>query len=275
MPLKKSYEKYKDLLSDKEQRELDRLLQVHGKWPLDLEEMWLLMDLVWDEIGCNNRKLDSEKVSSYYRHPVWLLNGLFLESHDVSMFHRQVISDWITEQGIKKLLDYGGGFCTLSRLVAEKNSDITIDILEPFPAAVAQKIITEFSQIHFVDHLEKKYDCIVALDVLEHVPNPLEVLSTMIHATELGGNLLIGNCFQPVIKCHLPLTFHLHSSFQNIASKMSLEFQGRIPGCHAEIYKKNSEESINWLQVRVLEAFFKWRHTRGNLVNGLKKKILR
>lgn len=80
------------------------------------------MDLVWEDLGCDNKHLNWEKISKFYSHPVWLLNGLFIEQHTVSMKHRHAISDWIIAKNFKKILDYGGGFGTLARLIAQKNS---------------------------------------------------------------------------------------------------------------------------------------------------------
>lgn len=265
------YIKYVNLLSEQEKKQLDNLLHIFSKWPLELEEMWRLMNIVWDELGCDNENLDEEKIREYYMHPVWLLNGLFAESHAISMEHRNSISDWIVENKVSSMLDYGGGFCTLSRLVADKSPSITIDILEPFPAAVSKRIIAQYPQIHFIDNLEKKYDCIVALDVLEHLPDPLQVLASMIQATRINGTLLIGNCFQPVIKCHLPRTFHLHHSFRQIVSKMNVDYHGTVSGCHAEIYKRNRGKDINKMQIRALEALSKLRYTVIKLFQGIKK----
>lgn len=273
MSLNAPYTKYVNLLSEQEKKGLDDLLQIYSKWPLELEEMWGIMDTVWDRLGCDNQKLDDDKIREYYLEQVWLLNGLFAESHALSMEHRHSISDWIVEHKAKSMLDYGGGFCTLSRLVADKSPDIKIDIFEPFPAAVSKKIIAQYPQIHFVDHLDKQYDCIVALDVLEHIQDPLKVLSGMILATKLHGTLLIGNCFKPVIKCHLPCTFHLDHSFQRIAFKMNLDFQGGVSGCHAEIYRKQSEENVNWLQIRLLETFSKWNYTMKQSAAGLRRSL--
>ena len=67
----------------------------------DLEQMWYLMDLIWDDYGCDNRNLDWDKIGKFYSHPVWLLNGLFIEQHDVSMGHRHAISDWVIKNNFK------------------------------------------------------------------------------------------------------------------------------------------------------------------------------
>ena len=94
----------------------------------DLEQMWYLMDLIWDDYGCDNKNLNWDTVGKFYSHPVWILNGLFIEQDPVSMGHRNAISDWIVKKGCKKIADYGGGFRTLARLIAEKDSSIMIDI---------------------------------------------------------------------------------------------------------------------------------------------------
>ena len=251
------------------------MLRVYKKWPLALEQMWALMDMVWDEQDCDNRELDDEKISTYYRHPVWLLNGLFIESHELSMEHRDSISDWIVNHDIDSMLDYGGGFCTLSRMVNDKSSNITIDILEPFPSQVSRKIIEPCKQIRFVDEMPQVYDCIVALDVLEHVPDPLRILADMIKGTRLGGTLLIGNCFLPVIKCHLLQTFHFESSFQVIAEKMNLEFQGVVDNCHAHIYQKVSESPFRWWRIRRAEMLSKLNYRLRNTHPFVRKMVFR
>jgi len=38
------------------------------------------MDLVWDDYGCDNKNLNWENIGKFYSHPVWLLNGLFIET---------------------------------------------------------------------------------------------------------------------------------------------------------------------------------------------------
>ena len=211
------------------------------------------MDKVWDDLGCDNRRLVNERISAYYRHPIWLLNGLFVESHQLSLEHRSSISKWIVQSGVNSMLDYGGGFCSLSRMVSDMNENIAIDVLEPFPAAVSLKIVALYPQIQFENVIKKNYDCIVALDVLEHVPDPLRLLAEMLHGLRLGGKLLIGNCFHPVIKCHLPKTFHFNNSFCKIAEKMNLDFQETIENSHVQIYQKNSSAPLLWYKVRLEE----------------------
>ena len=178
------------------------------------EDIWQLMDNVWDEIGCDNNNYDRDKVAQFYNHPVWLLNGLFIEQDDVSMQHRRAVSDWIVKKNLNRILDYGGGFGTLARIIAGKDSTISIDIYEPYPNEFAISRNSNYANIHFVSSLDKNYDCIVSIDVLEHVPDPLQVLATMIETVEEDGYLIIANNFYPLIKCHLParFIFGMHST---------------------------------------------------------------
>ncbi len=109
--------------------EISRLLGLIDHHKDDLENIWQLMDMVWDEYDCNNKTLNWDNIDKFYSHPVWLLNGLFIEQHALSMQHRNAISDWIANNSsINKILDYGGGFGTLARLIADKNPSLLVDI---------------------------------------------------------------------------------------------------------------------------------------------------
>ena len=92
-----------------EKEEIEKLLKREKQGLDDLEQMWYLVDLIWDDYGCDNKNLDWQKIGQFYSHPVWLLNGLFIEQHDISMGHRHAISDWIVTNNFKDVVDYGGG----------------------------------------------------------------------------------------------------------------------------------------------------------------------
>lgn len=47
---------------------------------LNLEQLWQVMDEPWKEFGCDPNVMD-ERIGAYYSHPVWVLNGLFIEQH--------------------------------------------------------------------------------------------------------------------------------------------------------------------------------------------------
>ncbi|MEM5947464.1 methyltransferase domain-containing protein [Spirochaetia bacterium 38H-sp] len=223
----------------------------------DLEQMWYLMDLVWDQYGCNNKKLDWEKVAQFYSDPVWILNGLFIEHHELSMRHRNYISDWIVDNGFRKVIDYGGGFGTLARLIAEKDRHITVDVFEPHPSEYSLKRIKSYTNINFIDKIIDVYDCLISTDVLEHVNDPLEIFYIMIKNVKRGGYLIIANNFFPVIKCHLPHTFHFRYTFNMFAKLMGLEVVGLLQGSHATIFKKINDIKPNWATIRFYEMLSK------------------
>jgi 2-polyprenyl-3-methyl-5-hydroxy-6-metoxy-1,4-benzoquinol methylase len=250
-------------LTDKNLSEIERLevgnvlARQSSTIPNDLEQMWYLMDLIWDDYSCNNKKLNWDYIGKFYSHSVWLLNGLFLEQDEVSMGHRHSISDWVIKHGFKNIVDYGGGFGTLARLIAEKESQTMIDIYEPHPSEFGLKRAGEFININIVDQLSDNYDVLLSTDVLEHVPDPLNDFSKMIDSVQVGGYLVIANCFYPVIKCHLPQDFHFRYTFNVFARLMGLEVCGVLEGSHATIFKKYREKKINWFIVRSAEFISK------------------
>ena len=237
-----------------EKTEIGNLLKKEGpKLKTDLQQMWYLMDLVWDEYGCNNKKLNWCNIDKFYSHPVWLLNGLFIEQHALSMQHRDAISDWILNTPISKILDYGGGFGTLARLITDKNPSLLVDIYEPHLSDYSKQNILSYPQIQFISNIEEKYDVLLSTDVLEHVPDPLKTFEEMILSVKNNGYLIIANNFFPVIKCHLPQTFHLRYTFNVFAKLMGLVIVGSLEGSHATIFKKKSNKPVNWPIFRLLE----------------------
>ena len=228
-------------------RERDCLVGLLGtqelRVELDLTELWRLMDRVWDDMGCDNRAPDWSRIERYYQHPVWLLNGLFIEADATSMMHRRAIADWVVERGasIRKLLDFGGGFGTLASLIARASDHVHVDIFEPHPPRIGQLRVESLERVAFVSSLDVEnaaWDCLVSTDVLEHVADPLQTLCQMQAVVRPGGYLLLANNFYPVIKCHLPATFHLRATFELFAYGLGLARVGRVPNSHAVIYHK-------------------------------------
>ncbi|NKQ38651.1 MAG: hypothetical protein HF967_04130, partial [Methanosarcinales archaeon] len=79
-------------------QELKKFIELEEEYPPTLKDIWVAMDRVWDNIGCDNLNLNCDKINQFYAHPIWLLNGLFIEQHELSMQHRDTISDWIVDK---------------------------------------------------------------------------------------------------------------------------------------------------------------------------------
>lgn len=245
-----------ELLDIEDKNEILRLLNFSKHQLLELEDMWMIMDIVWDEIGCNNKILDKTKISKFYSHPVWVLNGIFIENHNDSLNNRHIISNYIKKNdNFRKILDFGGGWGTLARIIANDNPEKTIDIYDEYPNKYAIEKCLEYKNINFIKNLSYKYDCIISTDVLEHVEDPLKTFDKMITSLKKNGVLIIGNNFYPVIKCHLPSTFHFRYTFKYFAKLMGLVKIGNLN--YTVIYRKIHNKNQNWFFLRFFELLSK------------------
>lgn len=87
---------------------------------------------------------------------------------------------------------------------------------------------------------------LVSTDVLEHIDDVLGTFETMLDSIKIGGEALIGNCFYPVIKCHLPKHFHYRYSFKYVAMTLGLKYGGVIDGAeYVQIYTKHKTQHTN------------------------------
>lgn len=240
-------------LTPVERTAIDELLVEVGP-ELSLEQIWQMLDQAWQACGCSNRRLEPERLASFYRDPVWLLNGMFIEQHAVSMGHRRSITEAVAALAPQRVVDFGGGFGTLARLMAAALPHAEIAICEPYPPRHGIETCRPFSNICFVPELDRRvYDVLVSTDVLEHVSDPLALLAAMVEAVRPRGHLLIANSFYPVIQCHLPSTFHLRHSFDQFCSELGLEVLGNCEGSHATIYRRCRMQAPNWPRIRALE----------------------
>lgn len=230
---------YGDLeLSAQDRQALDELQRKLPPGPTQLADIWSLMDAVWLDLGCDRHHPNQANLERFYRHPVWLLNGLFTEQDPQSMGHRKAISAWIAHHVQGAVLDYGGGYGALAAQVAARAPQLRVDILEPYPHPAALKRLASLGSVRHIAHPAGPYDAVVALDVLEHVTDPLALLATMVEPVRPGGALIIANHFYPSIRCHLPATFHLRHTFKYCARVMGLRVVGPCPGSPALIYRK-------------------------------------
>lgn len=224
--------------------------------PLDFrisqEDLWSLLDRAWERHGCSFPVKDKEKMNSFYNDPVWLLNGIFAEVDTVSKGHREAIVDYICSSGRKRVLDYGGGTGALACLLAKEDPDILIDIYDPYPTRYALEKVASIPNIRFVDRVEGSlYELVVCTDVLEHLESPLRAIWNISRALQNNGFFVSSNCFYPVIKCHLPSTFHLRISLKFFCRMFGMKWQQRQDSSHSEIFLKYRYPLLN-LQVALL-----------------------
>lgn len=186
-----------------------------------LEELWGLMDEVWRQLNCNSKIFD-DRIIQFYNHPVWLLNGLFIEQDKVSLMHRKIFTKWICKHSPQRVADYGGGFGTLARMIGKELPDTIVEVIEPYPHPAAVALADATPNVRYCERLARNYDVIIATDVFEHVPDPLDLAFQTAHHLNYGGYYLTANCFYPVILCHLPQTFHFRFTWNTALRQMGL-----------------------------------------------------
>lgn len=209
-----------NILSSVENNYLTSVL-ADGVFP-ELAGIWSLIDAAWDECQCQSDIMD-DRINRFYAHPVWLLNGLFIEQHAESLSYRYSISEYVASLRPKRVADFGGGFGTLARMIGERCPDSDIHIIEPHPHALAIALANITPNVSFTNKLKGEYDVLVATDVFEHVPDPLSLVELTASHLRLEGQYLIANCFFPVIRCHLPSTFHFRWSWDFAMEAMNLK----------------------------------------------------
>lgn len=224
-------------LTEEERDYLASVFKRFGGYPR-LEQLWLLMDETWEAFCCDPNRMD-ERVTAFYRHPVWLLNGLFIEQDSRSLAHRHAFTKWIVQQAPKRVADFGGGFGGLARLVGQALPNAQVEVVEPYPHPAAVALAANTPNVRYVPELAGEYDLLTATDVFEHVPDPLGLCAHTAAHLKVNGQYLIANCFQPVIKCHLPQLFYFAYSWEAAMKTMGLIAVGRVRYGHA--YRRQGE----------------------------------
>lgn len=221
--------------------------------PMRLTDLWQQMDSAWAELGLNEYDPDPAALAAFYRHPVWALNGVFTETDPVSLGHRLALMRRLAWLNPARVLDYGGGFGAVARMYAASAPGAQIEVYEPFPAAAALARAAAFPNLRYIDRLAGPYAAVIALDVLEHLTDPLATLAELAAVLEPGGLLIPANNFYPVIRCHLPGTFYLRYSFDWFAQTLGLQRIGTVPGSPAVAYRLVRRISPNWPRLRRME----------------------
>jgi len=236
-------------LTMSEKKYLINIFQTYKGYP-SLEQIWGLMDEVWLELGCDPTKMD-EKVAAFYRHPVWMLNGLFIEQHPQSLANRHEFTNWVVRQAPMRIADFGGGFGGLARFIGQALPAIQVEVVEPHPHPAGIELVASTPNVRFVPELTRSYDLLIATDVFEHVLDPLALCAHTMNYLKLGGQYLIANCFQPVIKCHLPQLFYFEYGWESALTAMGLKSVERVSYGRAYRYAQD----INLSAARQAEKF--------------------
>lgn len=245
-----------------------------GRYP-NLEQLWKLMDEPWAALGCDHDVMD-DRIRQYYMHPVWLLNGLFIEQHDLSLNNREEFSKWVALQKPRRIADYGGGYGGLARMIGKICPDTVVEIIEPHPHPAAIALTGKTSNVSYRPELTGEYDVLIATDVFEHVPDPLLLAFQTAGFLKHDGLFLFGNCFSPVIRCHLPQTFHFRYTWAAFMRRLGLVLEERV--VYGDAYRKSRE--LDFVSAKELEKksnalFFVTKNIHGRLAKLLSDFLIR
>jgi hypothetical protein len=237
------FETYKklDLSSKLNQDEKLWIEETLSKYPngnISIREMWKILDEIWNFYNCDQLMAD-ERFTKFYSHPVWLLNGMHIETDSVSLSNRRAFAEWVKAKGFKRIADFGGGFGGLARLIGESCVGCEVDIIDPFPHPAGIFLAEKTENVKYKSELTGKYDLIIATDVFEHVMDPLGMIARTSMNLNNNGYYLVGNCFEPVILCHLPCTFHFRGSWDVTLKHLGLEPQEKISYARVFQYSEN------------------------------------
>jgi len=234
--------------------------ELHG---INLLRLWEILDKAWDEsLEINKNTLDlSIFLHEYYQHPAWLINAVYSESSPETINDRMAAVRLITHVYPRKILDFGGGIGTVSRLCSinipqAENIDL-VDITE-FRHTIMQHL-SDFPNIRVLEKPEPLYDAVISTEVLEHLIDPIEAVVEINRLLRIGGAFAVSWSIVPVIKCHLPQNFHLQELMLWIIRSLGFSFYGfERRGSTVYSFIKNSEVTPKMMKTaRLIELFSK------------------
>lgn len=229
-----------ELLSEQDRKYLSQLPETVPP----VEWVWEEMDRVWDFYQLDNKQaLDQQNVGDFYSHPIWLVNGIFTAVDPMSASQRMAIAKYLMQAGPIDIADYGGGFGEMALSICKLSWDAKVTIIEPYPSRFGMARLRSYPNVSFESGLHaESYDALIVQDVLEHVDNPTKLAYEISQAVRVGGLIIFANCFYPVIKCHVPHTFHLRHTFKFVMSQLGLNFIQNIPGAeYAQVFQRKSK----------------------------------
>ena len=197
---------------------------------LTLSRVWQILDQAWKELlEKSQNKADLSKfLHEYYQHPVWLINAAFSESDEATINDRLAAVRLISHVQPRKILDFGGGIGTVSRLCAmnlpETEIIDLIDITE-FRHTIKQ-YLSEFPNIRILEKADPLYDAVISTEVLEHLMDPIAAVVEINRLLRMGGAFAASWSFAPCAKCHLPQNFHLQKLMLWIIRSLGFGFYG-------------------------------------------------
>ncbi|MEI6330965.1 MAG: class I SAM-dependent methyltransferase [Pseudanabaena sp. ELA645] len=204
--------------------------QING---LELQRIWEILDEGWQEVEERIKNKTTkyellELLHEYYQHPVWLINAAFSESDEATISDRLAAVRLISHVQPRKILDFGGGIGTVSRLCSitmPQAEEIDLVDITEFRQVIKQ-YLADFKNIQVLEQPNPPYDAVICTEVLEHLTDPVEAIIQINQLLRTGGAFSASWSFGSCIKCHLPQNFHLRRFMLWIIRSLGFGFYG-------------------------------------------------
>lgn len=162
--------------------------------------------------------------------------GRFRRNYSAFLYTRALMESAVLPFS-PELLDYGGGYGLLTQMFADAGfSASTADAYVPRPFFAPDHVVEDLAAV-----AEGRYDVVLALEVFEHLTNPLDVADQLRRVLRDGGTMIISTeVFRPDV--HGPdwgylaqqggqhITFWSQEALRRLAVHMGLRSVGFYPG---------------------------------------------
>ena len=206
-----------------------------------------------------------------------------ITNDEINRLHQKIVSR--IPENAEIILDAGCGNGWLSKqLVNQNRKVISMDISPINPMRALRELDHEnhFALVADVFNLPisgDSIDCIIASEIIEHVPNPTMFIDKLLEPLKPGGKLIITTPYNETIEYHLcvhcnkptPVNAHLHSfNEQNIRHLIPSE----IKSWHFSVFGNRYMVKLRFNLLIRTWPFFVWEKMDA-LANKLIRKPIR
>ena len=134
---------------------------------IDYYRSWI--DKVWTDMDMNKHNHDQTKLLDFYRHPIWIIVGVFSECKPnsvINRFNHSCCLGFIQKKDLM-IFESGGGYGALARIILSRFGEriSEYDIIEPYVNSLTNLLSEPFSNLSYLnsefhqDHLLESSRC--------------------------------------------------------------------------------------------------------------------
>lgn len=154
-------------------------------------------------IFCRQESLTKDAVEHFYRQYSFYIYELSLWNAQINRpeYLLRVIKPYLRQKKYRRLMDFGAGTGDLSMALAQQGYTVTYCDIGKNNYTFAQwrfkRRSLDIAMVNGLDVLAKKerFDCIISLDVFEHIKDLSDTLEKLINHIKSGGSLIFSGAF--------------------------------------------------------------------------------